>query len=80
MEWEAVAMLTQLGIAIFGISGVWLVNDPRPSVSRYGCLCGLAAQPFWYLTAWEHGQWGIAVVSVFYTWSWARGVWYRWLT
>jgi len=72
-------MISQICIFVFGIGGIWLANDPRAQVRRFGCISGLLAQPFWYYTAFAHQQWGILGASFFYTWSWARGFYYQWL-
>jgi hypothetical protein len=68
----------QIGIVLFGMTAVWLVNDHRPEVARWGPVLGLISQPFWYWTSLAHHQWGIAVCSLVYTWSWYRGVRNKW--
>ena len=72
-------MIVQSCIFIFGMSAVWLANDARPEVRRFGCICGLIAQPFWYYETFTNGQWGIFCSSFFYTYSWARGFYNQWL-
>lgn len=72
-------MIGQVGIFLFGMTAIWLVNDPRPSVSRWGCVCGCLAQPFWYYESITMGQWGIAACSLFYSYSWARGFYHTWI-
>lgn len=72
-------IFSQLCIFVFGMGGIWLANDPRPRVRRFGCISGLIAQPFWYYTAYVHQQWGIMAASVFYSYSWARGFYYQWI-
>lgn len=72
-------LYTQAGILIFGMGAVFLVNDPRPNVRRWGSVFGLIAQPFWYYETFTHGQWGIFVSSFFYTYSWSRGFYFAWL-
>lgn len=72
-------MITQAAIFIFGMSAIWLANDPRPTWRRWGCVAGLIAQPFWYYETWTHQQWGIFASSFFYTYSWGRGFWHQWV-
>lgn len=72
-------MIGQVGIFLFGMTAVFLVNDPRPDVRRWGSVMGLLAQPFWYYESWSHGQWGIMGCSVFYSYSWARGFYHAWI-
>ncbi len=71
-------MIAQTGIVLFGVAAIWLSQDPRPSVARYGCLAGLAAQPFWFIETASAGQWGIFAVSILYTAGWLRGVRTHW--
>lgn len=72
-------MIGQAGIFIFGMSAIWLANDPRPRLRRWGCVAGLIAQPFWYYETWTHQQWGIFASSFIYTYSWGRGFWRQWI-
>ncbi len=72
-------MIDQVAIFIFGMGGVWLANDPRPNVRKFGCISGLISQPFWFYTAWQHQQWGILAASFLYTFSWGRGFYYQWV-
>lgn len=69
----------QAGIFCFGMTAILLVNDPRPKVRRWGSVCGLIAQPFWYATSIMNDQWGIVLSSFFYTYSWSRGFYYSWI-
>lgn len=69
----------QIGIFVFGMSAIFLVNDDRPKVRRWGSVCGLIAQPFWYTTSIMNDQWGIFFSSFFYTYSWSRGFYLAWL-
>ncbi len=72
-------MIDQVGIFIFGMGGIWLANDHRAHVRRFGCIAGLIGQPFWYYAAWKAHQWGIFASSFFYTYSWARGFYHQWI-
>lgn len=63
-------IIAQGAIAIFGPSSIYLVAKGK----RIGFLCGLLAQPFWYYLTISSGQWGIFFLSLFYTYSWALGV------
>lgn len=72
-------MFAQLFIGLFGVAAVFLSQDPRDSRRRFACLLGLAAQPFWFYTTWHAHQWGIFMLSFFYTFSWARGFVAHWV-
>ena len=72
-------MLGQVGILVFGMTAVLLVNDPRPHVRRWGPVLGLIAQPFWFYETFLSAQWGIFLCSFVYTSSWARGFYHAWI-
>lgn len=66
-------IISQIGIAILGISSVILVAKKN----KWGFVLGLAAQPFWFITSFLNHQWGIFFLSLVYTGSWIFGV-YEW--
>lgn len=72
-------MLAQAGIALFGLSAVWLSQDPRHGVRRWAPIMGMLGQPFWFYTTITAEQWGIAILCGFYTYSWARGFYHQWI-
>ena len=67
-------MIEQIVIALFGVTAIFLSQDPRDSVRRWACICGLIAQPAWFYAAYQAEQWGIFGLSFLYTFSWLRGV------
>jgi hypothetical protein len=71
--------ITQVGLAVFGVIAIYLVNSKGP-YQKYGCLFGLAGQPFWFWSAYQAQQYGVLLLCCFYTFSWAQGVDYKWLT
>lgn len=72
-------MIAQIVIGIFGVLSVIIANDPRPRVARWGCICGLVAQPAWFVMTWHAEQWGAFAAAFFYSYGWLRGLWYQWL-
>jgi hypothetical protein len=75
MSFNSVA-LAQFGILVFGCSSVWILGRPE-HWRRFGYILGLLSQPFWFYVAVRNGQWGIFIVSIFYTYTWAQGVWFH---
>lgn len=73
-------MIEQLGIAVCGVTAVWLSQDQREAWRRWACVFGLAGQPFWFWATWQAQQWGIVALCALYTWSWYRGFRAHWLT
>ena len=70
----------QMGIIIFGCSAIWLVGRPESEPwRRWGFICGLCSQPFWLAMSIKDGKWGVLLVSCWYSYGWAQGVWFHWL-
>lgn len=67
-------MIEQLGIAIFGVTAVFLSQDARESRRRWACIAGLLGQPFWFYATWKAGQFGMFALCFVYAFSWARGL------
>jgi hypothetical protein len=72
-------ILTQIGIALCGVTAVFLSQDQRPQRQRWACVVGLAGQPFWFVETITSQQWGLVALTVLYTWSWWRGFRRHWL-
>ena len=65
--------ISQIGVAIFGITAIILVSKKN----KWGFVLGLLSQPFWYITSFINEQWGIFFLSIVYTGSWILGI-YEW--
>lgn len=72
-------MIDQIGIALTGVTAVFLTQSKREWLRRYACLFGIAGQPFWIYATWSAEQWGILALTALYTFAWAKGVWLHWL-
>ena len=59
--------VTDIAIAVLSLSGIGLSYYKAHDLRRYGCLCGLAAQPLWIYHIWATESWGIAPVAPAYT-------------
>lgn len=73
-------MIDQVGIAITGVTAIFLTQSKSENLRRYACLFGMAGQPFWIYSAVVAQQWGILVLTCFYTAAWAKGVWTHWIS
>lgn len=69
----------QVGIAVCGVTAVWLSQDERVDRRRWSSVAGLLGQPFWMFETVSAGQWGILALTALYTWSWARGFYAHWV-
>jgi hypothetical protein len=72
-------MIDQIGIALTGVTAIFLTQSKHERLRRYACLFGMAGQPFWIWSAVKAGQWGVLALTVLYTVAWAKGVWIHWL-
>jgi hypothetical protein len=72
-------MIDQIGIALTGVTAIFLTQSKSPKLQRYACLFGMAGQPFWIWSAWHAGQWGVLALTALYTAAWAKGVWTHWV-
>lgn len=72
-------MIEQIGIAVTGVTAIFLTQSTVPSRRRYACLFGLVGQPFWFWAAFSAEQWGIMLINCFYAVAWMKGVWTHWI-
>jgi len=54
-------VISQLGIAVFGILAVILVAKKN----KWGFVLGLLSQPFWLITSLINKQWGVFCSALF---------------
>lgn len=71
--------VNQLAIVITGSIAIWLVNDPCKARRKWASVVGLAGQPFWFFALYGTDQWGIMVLAIVFTVSWARGFHDAWI-
>ncbi len=71
--------ISEIGIVTFGALAIYLVGlKPDNPWQRWGYICGLCSQPFWFYTTYHAEQWGIFGISVWYLYSWANGLRNNW--
>ena len=71
--------MEQIGIALFGVLGIWLSQDPEPNRRKFACIAGLLGQPFWFYATYKAAQWGMFGLCFAYTYAWARGFMLHWV-
>lgn len=72
-------MIEQIGIALTGVTAIYLSQDKRENVRKWACIFGLGGQPFWFYSSWTAEQYGIFALCFLYTLAWARGFNAHWL-
>lgn len=71
-------MIEQVGIAIFGITGIALANLRSPEARKWAPIFGLVGQVFWFWSSYVAEQWGIFFMSFVYTGAWMVGLYNQW--
>lgn len=74
-----VDLISQIGVLVFGLLAVWLVAYKEKNIRKWGYLCALLSEPFWFITVIYHHQWVILISCLIYTWLWWRGFYFHWI-
>ena len=64
-------MISQVMIVFFSCFSVWALSSKR---YRLGFCAGLCGQPFWIWTTLDAQQWGMFIVSLWFTYSHIYGL------
>ncbi|WP_289101030.1 hypothetical protein [uncultured Marinobacter sp.] len=71
-------MIEQIAIAVFGLTAIWLSQAPSEAHRKWAPVLGLMSQPFWFYATLAAEQYGIFVLTLFYTLAWCRGIKNHW--
>ena len=77
MDWND---FSQVMIAIFGVSAIFLSQTAHIKYRRWASVMGLIGQPFWFISSILSENWGILILCFFYTFAWAKGFVSHWVT
>lgn len=69
---------SQICILVFGAVAIWLVSR-KEHWSRWGYIFGFISQPFFLWSTYKEQQWGIFLLSIWYTYAWGQGIWNYWI-
>jgi len=72
-------MIAQLGIALFGVIGIWLSQDASAARRKWACIFGIVGQPFWFYATWTAEQYGMFGLCFLYSYAWGKGVYVNWI-
>lgn len=64
--------LSQTMILLCSCTSIWLLAGRH---KRLGFMVGLMGQPFWLITSYSAGQWGVFITSLWFTMNHVRGIW-----
>lgn len=70
--------MTQLFIAVFGLTSIWLAMGRNATGRKWAPLIGLLGQPAWAWFAYETNAWGLAALVGAYTVVYLRGALVQW--
>ena len=65
--------MIQLLLVTFSCVAIWMIAR-KDSWYKWGYLVGLVGQPLWLYDTYVHEQGGMFVVSIWFTWVYAEGV------
>jgi hypothetical protein len=71
-------MIVQLGIMLFGLTGLLMALGNNPRARKWAPIVGLVSEVFWTAHAWETRSWGIGGLVAAYTAVYAYGAWVQW--
>ena len=64
--------ICQLAIPFTGVIAVYLMASQEAKTRMIGGIFGLLGEPFWFMTAYNHEQWGVIVLVFVYAYSYYR--------
>lgn len=70
--------MTQLFIALFGLTAMALALGSNPTGRKWAPVVGLAAQPWWFMATVPTEQYGMVALCVAYTAVYLRAAWVNW--
>ena len=75
---ETIDIVCQIMLGVFGVTAIWFVGR-KETWRRWGYVCGLCAQPFWFYSTIKNEQWSMVLLSVIYTCLWVQGFYNHWI-
>lgn len=70
--------MTQLALAFFGLTALYMATGSNPRARRWAPVVGLAGQPFWVAFSMGAEAWGLLALSLAYSVVYLRGAWVQW--
>lgn len=67
--------LAQLGIFVSGFATAFLLTKESKRCREMAYIIGIAAEPFWLVATIPHSQWGMLLISFWYTGNFIYGYW-----
>lgn len=64
----------QIIILIFSPIAIRLLASKEKKMRLIGCIFGLITQPFYHYSTFVNEQWGMFIVSIWFTYSYIAGI------
>lgn len=71
-------LVCQIFIPLLSALVAYNVTSVEPKRRRLGYFLGTISQPMWYYTTIHHHQWGLFILSLWYTIQWIKGIKSHW--
>lgn len=75
---EILNTISQVAIFIFGGLAIWFVGR-KEDWKKWGYICGLLSQPFFFYATIYNEQWGMTILNVVYLYGWCQGIYNYWI-
>lgn len=69
--------LIQGALLVFSGASIYFLSRKNGRNSLIGLVLTLISEPFWYYTAYLNKQWGIFLLSIWFTICAIQGIWFR---
>jgi hypothetical protein len=73
-----VLLTAQIGMSLFGCAAFLLVTRDTRRLQIAGTVCGLLANPFWWMMVIATEQWITVPLHLAYTYGWLSKAWRLW--
>jgi len=71
-------VISQALLLLSGGSAIWFLSR-KEDWKRWGFIIGILGQPFWLYSSYMNELWGIFLLTIFYTYSFAQGIYFYWI-
>ena len=71
-------VISQALLFLSGGLAIWFLSR-KEDWKRWGFIIGILGQPFWLYSSYKNDLWGIFFLTIFYTYSFAQGIYFYWI-
>lgn len=78
LEMTILEFVCQIWMLVFSSLAIFFVAKDN-EWARWGFIFGVIGQPAWLIMAIYTHQWGMFILTIFYTLNWCKGVYNHWI-